>query len=121
MRVLQVEAISERSSGATYEGPAFSLHGVLNGSIQIEVKGGTNLVATAQLRVSNQIVPEGSLAARAAPTKWSNLGSAVALTTDGLYLIAAQSLAYRWGQLVFTFTSADQAGTIGAIVYGVGF
>ena len=89
-------------------------------SAQVIVPSGT-ITGSLQLQVSNDRAP-GLNGFGFVPTNWSNLGSAVALSTTGVNLIAQQDMCYAWLRAVFTDSSGGTStGKISVNLNVLGF
>lgn len=78
-------------------------------SVQIVVGAGTTMAGSVQLQVSNDELNAGYMNLNA-PTHWSNLGTATALSAASTnYLIGQQDVCYRSLKIVFTGDPSNDA------------
>lgn len=93
-----------RTANATVNSLAVDIQQVVKMSAQIVVGTGS-IAGSVQAQVSNDDTLQGSRNV-GTPTNWSNLGSAVALSTTGATLVPQQDMCYRYLRFVFTDTSS---------------
>ncbi len=76
---------------------------LLYASVQMVVTG-SSPIGTMQFEISNDVVTQGS-AATPVPTNWTPIGSAVALSATGTFVIPKTDLCYQYIRVDFTKTS----------------
>lgn len=91
-------------ANATRSSNAVDIQQVVKMSAQIVVGTGS-INGSLQAQVSNDDNVPMSTGKIPVPTNWSNLGSAVALSTSGPTLMPQQDMCYRYLRFVFTDSS----------------
>jgi len=104
MRYLNFKPLDSITSNSSVNSNAIDMSQIVKMSAQVVAGAGT-VGGTLQLQVSNDYAPN-NLFSDGIFTNWSNLGSAVTVTTAGSTLIAQQDMCYRALRAVWTDTAA---------------
>ena len=111
MRINVTQNLSAADASQNETGVAIPINQVFSISAQVIVTGSST--GSLQLQVSNdpqqglQVDSKGNFI----PNNWSNLGSAVTVTTAGVQLVPQTQVCYSWLRAVWTKNNGS-AGTI---------
>lgn len=113
MKFANYTIIASAPSDDDFESEVIALDQIIKASFQIAVSAGT-VTGEIQVQVSNDPPLKGDSfgVPNADPQAWSNLGSAVSLTSDAVFLIAQQDLCYRWMRVLYTNSDPGNDSTI---------
>lgn len=113
MRFFTFSPVAAQSAGGDIASSAIDMSQIFRMSAQIVIPSGT-ATGTLKLQVSNDAVKADNLFSNQVFTNWSDLGSSVSITTNGITLVAQQELCYRAMRVIYT-NSFLQVATVVAV------